>query len=58
MADARPRLIPAGGVVTPRMRALLLATLVLFALLTINSIYLGGVTLTEWFTKEQRQNSF
>jgi ABC-type uncharacterized transport system permease subunit len=40
------------------MRALLLVTLVLFALLTINSIYLGGVTLTEWFTKEQRQNSF
>ena len=58
MADPRPRLIPPGGVVTPRMRALLLVTLVLFALLTINSIYLGGVTLTEWFTKEQRQNSF
>ena len=58
MSDSPTRLIPPGGVVTPRMRTLLLATLVLFALLTINSIYLGGVTLTEWITKEQRQNSF
>lgn len=58
MAEPRPRLIPPGGVVTPRMRTLLLATLVLFALLAINSVYLGGVTLTEWITSEQRQNSF
>ncbi len=34
-------------VVGPRLRRLLIAVLLLFALLAINSIYLGGVTLIE-----------
>ena len=34
-------------VVGPRLRRLLSAVLLLFALLAINSIYLGGVTLIE-----------
>ncbi len=43
---------------TPRLRALLLVTLVLFALLALNSIYLGGVSLTEWSSGQPRQNGF
>jgi tetratricopeptide (TPR) repeat protein len=58
VADAPRRLVPAGGVVTPRMRWLLLATLVLFALLSVDSIYLSAVTFLEWSTGERRQNSF
>ena len=58
MADNTTRLVPAGGVVTPRMRRLLLATLVLFALLSVDSIYLSSITLMEWITGEPRQNAF
>ncbi|NBQ16034.1 MAG: hypothetical protein EBU31_15825, partial [Proteobacteria bacterium] len=58
MAHSTTRLVPAGGVVTPRMRRLLLATLVLFALLSVDSIYLSSITLMEWITGEPRQNAF
>ena len=58
MADSTTRLVPAGGVVTPRMRRLLLVTLVLFALLSVDSIYLSSITLMEWITGEPRQNAF
>ncbi|MFM7799732.1 MAG: multiheme c-type cytochrome, partial [Planctomycetota bacterium] len=58
MAAAAKRLVPPGGVVTPRMRALLLVTLVLFALLAIDSGYLGAVTFQEWMTGERQQNAF
>ena len=58
VAAAAKRLVPPGGVVTPRMRALLLVTLVLFALLAIDSGYLGAVTFQEWMTGERRQNAF
>lgn len=43
---------------TPRMRRLLLVTLVLFALLSVDSIYLSSITLMEWITGEPRQNAF
>ena len=36
-------------VVGPRLRRLLVAVLVLFALLIVNSIYLGSVSLLQWF---------
>ena len=36
-------------VVGPRLRKLLVAVLVLFALLIVNSIYLGAVSLLQWF---------
>ena len=58
MAHSTTRLVPAGGVVTPRMRRLLLVTLVLFALLSVDSIYLSSITLMEWITGEPRQNAF
>ena len=58
MPDAPKRLVPPGGVVTPRMRKLLLATLVLFALLSIDSVYLAATTFLEWATGERRQNRF
>ena len=58
MPDAPRRLVPPGGVVTPRMRWLLLGTLVLFALLSIDSIYLSAITFLEWRTGERRQNAF
>ncbi len=58
MTDAPKRLVPPGGVVTPRMRTLLLATLVLFALLSIDSVYLSATTFLEWASGERRQNRF
>ena len=45
-------------VVGPRLRRLLIAVLLLFALLAINSIYLGAVTLIEWQSSEIIQNYF
>ena len=36
-------------VVGPRLRKLLVVVLVLFALLVVNSIYLGAVSLLQWF---------
>lgn len=47
-----------GPVVGPRLRLLLVAVLMLFALLAINSIYLGAVTLIEWQSSEIIQNYF
>ncbi len=46
-ASPKPRR-PFVQVVSPRLRPLLLAVLVLFSLLAANSAYLGGVTLLEW----------
>ena len=45
-------------VVGPRLRRLLVGVLLLFALLTINSIYLGGITLLEWKSSAILQNYF
>lgn len=42
--------------VGPRLRILLVAVLALFALLLVNSVYLGGVTLIEWLTGETFQD--
>ena len=39
-------------VVGPALRKLLVAVLVLFALLVVNSIYLGAVSLLQWFEGE------
>lgn len=39
-------------VVGPALRKLLIAVLVLFALLIVNSIYLGAVSLLQWFEGE------
>ena len=51
-------MIAKGPVVGPRLRRLLVAVLLLFALLAINSIYLGAVTLIEWIGDEVIQNYF
>ena len=42
-------------VIGPRLRLLLVAVLVAFALLAINSAYLAAVTLAEWWTGETFQ---
>ncbi|MFO0963456.1 MAG: multiheme c-type cytochrome [Phycisphaerales bacterium] len=43
---------------TPRLRLLLLVTLFLFALVAFNSIYLAGVTFTQWRSGASRENGF
>lgn len=40
------------------LRPLLGLVLLLFALLTVNSLYLGTTTLREWFTGQQHQDAF
>ncbi len=47
--------VPAVG---PKLRRLLVAMLALFALLTINAIYLAGVSLLEWIEGESYQDFF
>ena len=42
--------------VGPKLRVLLVVVLTLFALLLVNSIYLGGVTLLEWYRAETYQD--
>ncbi len=42
--------------VGPRLRVLLVVVLALFALLLVNSLYLGGVTLLEWHYGETYQD--
>ncbi|MBT5874183.1 MAG: hypothetical protein HOH43_12250, partial [Candidatus Latescibacteria bacterium] len=49
------RYVPAVG---PRLKRLLFIVFVLFALLTANSLYLSGVTLSEAVTGETYQNRF
>ena len=49
-----PRPVP---VVTPGMRRLLLGVLVLFALLIVNSAYLGAITYREWLTGESLEDA-
>lgn len=44
-------------VVGPGMRKLLLAVLVLFALLVLNSVYLGAITYREWWTGESLEDA-
>lgn len=51
----RRRYVPAVG---PRLRKLLLAVLGLFAILGVNSAYLGTVTLSEWLSGQTYQNYF
>ncbi len=45
-------------VVGPRLRRLLIGVLLLFALLSVNSIYLGAITLIEWQSGVILQNYF
>jgi len=45
-------------VVGPRLRRLLVFVFLLFAALTVNSLYLAGVTVTEWVTQSSLQNHF
>lgn len=52
---ARPRFVP---VVGPRLKIVLTAIFVLFALLAVNSAYLGGITFLEWRTGLVFQNYF
>ena len=49
----RPRYVPAIG---PRLMPLLQVVFALFALLSVNAVYLGSVTLLEWATGETYQN--
>ena len=44
-------------VVSPRLRKLLLSVLALFALLVVNSAYLGAVTWRQWFTGAQLEDA-
>jgi len=44
--------------VGPRLKKVLLVVFGLFALLSINAVYLGGVTLLEWATGHTYQNWF
>ena len=44
-------------VVGPRMRKLLLAVMVLFALLAVNSTYLGTITWRQWLTGESLEDA-
>lgn len=44
--------------VGPRLRKLLFAVFGLYALLSINAVYLGGVTFLEWWTGQTYQNWF
>jgi hypothetical protein len=45
----RQRYVPAIG---PRLKKLLFVVFGLFTLLAINSVYLAGVTITEFITKQ------
>jgi len=54
-APARQRYIPAVG---PKLRRLLLLVFGLFALLSVNSIYLGAITFAEWITGQAYQDYF
>ena len=54
--NPRPRVyVPAVG---PRLRKLLIAGLTLFGLLSVNSIYLAGITLAEWLLERTFQDYF
>ena len=49
--------LPRRPVVGPWMRKLLLAVLALFALLVVNSAYLGGVTWRQWLVGESLEDA-
>ncbi|MCZ6762415.1 MAG: hypothetical protein O7C03_05365, partial [Gammaproteobacteria bacterium] len=51
----RRQYVPAVG---PKLRKVLLVVFGLFALLGINSVYLGGITLAEWFSGATYQDYF
>ncbi|AKS42967.1 tetratricopeptide repeat protein [Wenzhouxiangella marina] len=53
--NARPRR-RVRRAVGPRLRVLLVFVLALFALLLVNSLYLGGVTWLEWYSGETYQD--
>ncbi len=55
MAVRRKKYIPAVG---PKLRKLLFVVFGLFALLSINAIYLVSISLLEWSTRESYQNYF
>ena len=55
MVEGRTRM-PVRRAVGPGLRRLLVVVLVLFALLLVNSVYLGGVTLLEWLTERTYQD--
>ncbi|MEE8108103.1 MAG: hypothetical protein V3T36_03005, partial [Gammaproteobacteria bacterium] len=51
----RRQYVPAVG---PKLHKLLMAVFGLFALLAINSVYLAGITLAEWFSAATYQDYF
>jgi hypothetical protein len=53
-----PRRIKYVPVVGPRLKILLFLIFALFALLGVNSVYLGSVTLLEWAQRRTYQNYF
>ena len=55
ISERRQRYVPAIG---PRLKKLLFVVFGLFTLLAINSVYLGGVTITEFITQQTYQNWF
>ena len=54
-APTAPHPIP---VVGPGLRKLLLVVLVVFALLVVNSVYLGAVSWRQWFSGESLEDAF
>ncbi|HUO82902.1 MAG TPA: tetratricopeptide repeat protein [Gammaproteobacteria bacterium] len=55
LTPQRRRYVPAVG---PKLRKVLFVVFGLFALLAINSVYLGGMTLVEWASGETYQDYF
>jgi tetratricopeptide (TPR) repeat protein len=55
MAQQKIRYVPAIG---PRLRKLLFVVFALFALLAVNSVYLGTITLFEWQSGKTLQDYF
>ncbi len=58
MSTPRHRQHPDTSVITPGFRWLLTAVFTLFALLVVNSIYLGSITVLEYFSHQIYQDYF
>ncbi len=58
MAEAKPKRIRYVPAVGPRLKKLLFVVFGLFALLSVNSVYLASVTFAEWVAGQTYQNYF
>ncbi len=60
MAQSTPRArrIPMPAVVDPRLRLLLRLVFLLFALLVVNSVYLGGISIAEYLSQRILEDRF